>query len=156
MLIIEVSMFRGMSAPPWPTYSGVGIKTDCCLRSVSRTKEYRRRMASDAEEPLPQYDTLFSIGQVQTHKNESTTVGHTKMTPSAMTNFLAQIPTDISALIFLYACLPTPDPLRCLDSNPRWTRQCYPLLLGQVCKQWRRLVWTQTSELWQTIILSRN
>jgi len=60
-------------------------------------------------------------------------------------DLLSTLPVEIISQIFYHACKP----------NLKWQRDCSPLLLGQLSRQYRHYAWT-TSELWATVVIRVN
>jgi len=60
-------------------------------------------------------------------------------------DLLSILPSEIISVIFCHACKP-------IHGNRKWQRDCHPLHLGQISRQYRQYAWA-TSELWTTIVI---
>ena len=63
-------------------------------------------------------------------------------------DLLSTLPFEVISNIFYHACKP-------IYRNRKWERDCYPLLLGRISRQYRQYAWA-TSELWTTIVIRVN
>jgi len=81
----------------------------------------------------------WSICQDTTITNEG------KEGPTATAADLLSLPSEIISVIFCHACKP-------IHGNQKWQRDCYPLHLGQISRQYRQYAWV-TSKLWTTIVI---
>ncbi|KIM44090.1 hypothetical protein M413DRAFT_25570 [Hebeloma cylindrosporum] len=70
---------------------------------------------------------------------------NTRQIEETPVDLLSTLPDEVISIIFCDACQP-------IHRNRKWRRACYPLLLGQISRQYRQYAWA-TSELWTTVVI---